>query len=566
MKNFTIIFIVILVSASAVSGQVQQGKNINPLSTKIGFGLEGGATFTKSDFSESDFDFYGRFITDFYFPTTNDVIFGLTGMASFGYLAGSGTYANISSFPTIPEFRTRIFLLAGGLSFTVTSIKFMYPYALARLGYMNFTPQDKDGNELPRFRQNLYSPNEWFANGEIGIKFPLSEYFTFNLSGAMYYYPADNLDDVPNAVSNGTDKDIFFTFTGGFQYYLGGERDIDNDGIRDRDDLCPDTPPEVRVNEFGCPVDSDNDNVPDYLDQCPGTQANILVDAKGCPVDSDEDGIPDYLDLCKETPRDVFVDERGCPKDSDDDGVPDFKDLCPNTPVGTEVNKWGCEVKQEVVEPITKTEYVVSSGANFEIGKAGLLPVAFAEFDKILKLMIDHPETKWRIEGYTDNTGSYELNKDLSLRRARSVYNYFTSKGIKPERLTVYGYGPDRPVADNFTETGRALNRRVSILLIKDGDDPITEQAEAKSGIYNNSLERNIGQMIFTDGNLYCFQVSSWRLKSKAESEAEKLLKSGLNAFITTANLTELDGTWYRVRVGYFNSLDETKRVKSLIK
>lgn len=566
MKNFTIFFIIILISAS--SAQVQQGKNINPLSSKIGFGLEGGATFTKSDFSESEFDIYGRFITDFYFPTTNEVIFGLSGMASFGYLAGSGTYANISSFPTIPEFRTRIFLLAGGLSLTVTSIKFMYPYAAARLGYMNFSPQDKDGNELPRFRQNLYSPNEWFANGEIGLKFALSDYVTFNLAGTMNYYPADNLDDVPNAVSNGTDKDIFFTITGGFQFYLGGERDLDNDGVTDRDDLCPDTPPGVRVNEFGCPVDSDNDNVPDYLDQCPNTQANILVDAKGCPVDSDEDGIPDYLDLCKDTPRGVFVDERGCPKDSDDDGVADFKDLCPNTPVGTEVNKWGCEVKQEVIEPITKTEYVLSSGANFEIGKAELLPVAYEEFNKILKLMKDHPQTKWSIVGYTDNTGSYELNKDLSLRRARSVYNYFTSKGIKPERLSVFGYGPDRPVADNSTETGRALNRRVSVLLVKDGEDnlPITDQTGARSGIYDSSLEKNIGQMIFTDGNLYCFQVSSWRLKSKAETEVEKLLKNGLNAFVTTANLSELDGTWYRVRVGYFNSLEETKRVKTQLK
>lgn len=566
MKNFTIYFVIVLISAA--SAQVQQGKNINPLSSKVGFGFEGGVTYTKSDFSESDVDYYLRFLTDFYFPTTNEVIFGLTGMASFGYLTGSGTYANNSSFPTIPEFRTRLFLLAGGLSFTVTSMKIVYPYAAARLGYMNFTPQDPDGNELPRMKQNLYSPNEWFANGEVGLKFPLSEYFTFNLAATMDYYPADNLDDVPNAISNGTDKDIFFTFTGGFQYYLGGEKDIDNDGVKDKDDICPDTPPGVRVNEFGCPVDSDNDNVPDYIDQCPNTQVNIAVDAKGCPLDSDEDGIPDYLDLCKDTPRGVFVDERGCPNDSDEDGVPDFKDLCPNTPVGTEVNKWGCEIKIEVVEPITKTEYVLSGEANFEIGKAEILPNAYKEFDKIFKLMIDHPETEWKIEGYTDNTGSYELNKDLSLRRARAVFNYFTSKGIKPERLSIFGYGPERPVADNSTETGRALNRRVSIVIVnRDNIAPDrTEQQKEKSEIYNSSLERNIGQMIFTDGHLYCFQVSSWRSKAQAEVEAEKLLNNDINAFVIKANLSELDGTWYRVRVGYFNSLDETKRVKSQLK
>ena len=44
--------------------------------------------------------------------------------------------------------------------------------------------------------------------------------------------------------------------------------------------------------------------------------------------------------------------------------------------------------------------------------------------------MRDYPETKWKIEGHTDNTGSQKLNKDLSINRAKSVYNYFVSNGI----------------------------------------------------------------------------------------------------------------------------------------
>ena len=53
------------------------------------------------------------------------------------------------------------------------------------------------------------------------------------------------------------------------QLYLSGVKDTDDDGVSDGEDICPDTPPNVRVDEFGCPVDSDKDGVPDYLDKCP---------------------------------------------------------------------------------------------------------------------------------------------------------------------------------------------------------------------------------------------------------------------------------------------------------
>ena len=65
-----------------------------------------------------------------------------------------------------------------------------------------------------------------------------------------------------------SDKDIFFTARAGISFYFGGISDSDNDGVKDEDDLCPDTPPNVKVDEFGCAVDSDKDGVPDYLDKC----------------------------------------------------------------------------------------------------------------------------------------------------------------------------------------------------------------------------------------------------------------------------------------------------------
>ncbi len=110
----------------------------------------------------------------------------------------------------------------------------------------------------------------------------------------------------------------------GFTIGIGGSdegfgvRDSDFDGVPDRDDLCPNTPRGVIVDETGCPVDSDGDGVPDGLDACPNTPQGAMVDERGCPLDSDNDGVYDGLDRCPNTPAGVQVDETGCPIEVDE--------------------------------------------------------------------------------------------------------------------------------------------------------------------------------------------------------------------------------------------------------
>ena len=65
------------------------------------------------------------------------------------------------------------------------------------------------------------------------------------------------------------------------------------------------------------------------------------------------------------------------------------------------------------------------------------------------------------ISGHTDDVGDEAKNLDLSKRRAASVRNYLINKGIDEKRLTSEGYGESKPIADNKTSKGRALNRRV---------------------------------------------------------------------------------------------------------
>lgn len=73
------------------------------------------------------------------------------------------------------------------------------------------------------------------------------------------------------------------------------------------------------------------------------------------------------------------------------------------------------------------------------------------------------------IEGHTDNTGSEQSNWRLSLQRAISIADFFVyNQQMSPEKLCVAGYGSMRPVATNDTEGGRAKNRRVEIILLKD--------------------------------------------------------------------------------------------------
>jgi len=88
-------------------------------------------------------------------------------------------------------------------------------------------------------------------------------------------------------------------------------------------------------------------------------------------------------------------------------------------------------------------------------------------------------------------------------------------------------------------------------------DNPPEETLSLSPKTYDFVNEINSEGTLFTDGKLFCFQVSSWKNYSVAESEVNKLIDKGFNAFIVEANLGTKKGVWYRVRVGYFNSKEE---------
>ncbi len=142
-------------------------------------------------------------------------------------------------------------------------------------------------------------------------------------------------------------------------------------------------------------------------------------------------------------------------KDRDDDGVEDSKDKCPDKK-GTKEN-FGCPDIQARLNELAKMVY-------FKTASAELSPVALKPLNEAVEILNEYPNTTLVIEGHTDNRAGAAYNKDLSQRRANSVKAFFVGKGLKPNRFTsVKGYGLEQPIADNNTEEGRALNRRVSI-------------------------------------------------------------------------------------------------------
>jgi len=104
---------------------------------------------------------------------------------------------------------------------------------------------------------------------------------------------------------------------------------------------------------------------------------------------------------------------------------------------------------------------------NFDFNKADIKPDSQPTVDEIVKLLSSNPDLSLAVEGHTDNVGSAEYNRQLSEARARSVAGALAARGIEGRRLTAAGYGPDKPIADNSAEDGRAKNRRVELVKLR---------------------------------------------------------------------------------------------------
>ncbi len=101
----------------------------------------------------------------------------------------------------------------------------------------------------------------------------------------------------------------------------------------------------------------------------------------------------------------------------------------------------------------------------FETNSYKLKGQHFASLDSLGKFLRAHPTLEVFVSGHTDNVGTERHNVSLSLRRAETVAEYLIDRGATFDRVTFEGFGSSKPIAGNDTETGRAKNRRVEILI-----------------------------------------------------------------------------------------------------
>ncbi|RKR10182.1 OmpA family protein [Flavobacterium sp. 90] len=119
----------------------------------------------------------------------------------------------------------------------------------------------------------------------------------------------------------------------------------------------------------------------------------------------------------------------------------------------------------------SEAKEVVASGEwkiNFNTGSADISSSSSKEVEKIYNLLVQAENTKLTVVGHTDNVGNADSNLALSKSRAQAVVDYLKQKGIPANRFQlVDGKGQSNPIADNNTASGKALNRRVVITLLK---------------------------------------------------------------------------------------------------
>jgi outer membrane protein OmpA-like peptidoglycan-associated protein len=134
-----------------------------------------------------------------------------------------------------------------------------------------------------------------------------------------------------------------------------------------------------------------------------------------------------------------------------------------------EVEEWesiAVEIRELLLQPAMTGTSIVLNNIQFNRGTSDFADARSVQvLDNLVAFMKENQDLKIRLEGHTDNAGDPSLNKDLSMKRASKIRGYLTINGIDFERVRISGWGGSRPVADNQTEEGRNLNRRVEMLI-----------------------------------------------------------------------------------------------------
>jgi outer membrane protein OmpA-like peptidoglycan-associated protein len=118
------------------------------------------------------------------------------------------------------------------------------------------------------------------------------------------------------------------------------------------------------------------------------------------------------------------------------------------------------------MSPLTSGSVIALRNIFFNSASFELLPASDAELKKLVKLLKSNASLRIELGGHTDDVGNDAANQKLSEQRANAVRDFVVNQGIEGTRITAKGYGESKPIANNDTEEGRALNRRTEVTVL----------------------------------------------------------------------------------------------------
>jgi len=123
------------------------------------------------------------------------------------------------------------------------------------------------------------------------------------------------------------------------------------------------------------------------------------------------------------------------------------------------VPQWEFEIDDDLITGALK------GGATFEYGSARLSDELIVLLNTAAGILTRNPTLVGTVDGHTDDVGSSGFNQTLSEQRAQAAVDYLIAAGVDPARVVAVGYGETRPIGDNSTDAGRAINRRIEFFL-----------------------------------------------------------------------------------------------------
>jgi outer membrane protein OmpA-like peptidoglycan-associated protein len=438
--------------------------------------------------------------------------FALEAGVGFGMLEGN----------KIGFFSSKIIPLDVRLVFYPKATGRVLPLIFGGFSIMNFNPVDQNENALRNNTKGVYK--HWMSALPLGggFQYFITSNSIIELVGSYTIGTKDYLDDLKKNNNN----DGYYSFgVNVYAFFESGDTDSDGDGLSNKeeeqigtDPHNPDTDGDglkdgaevklYRTNPLN--KDTDGDGLNDYEEIFkyrtdplnPDTDGDGLIDGDEVlkyhtdPLnpDTDGDGLTDGDEVLTHhtdplnpdtdgeglTDGDEVIKYKTDPlnKDTDGDNLSDYEEVMMyhTNPLKADTDAGGVPDGREVArgtDPLNPKddfpiilvgEKLVLHGINFEVGKANILPSSTDTLNFVAAELLANPEVKVEISGHTDNTGSLNLNKTLSNRRAEAVKNYLVSKGVSADRITTVGYGYAKPIAPNTTAEGRAKNRRIEFL------------------------------------------------------------------------------------------------------